>query len=92
MNMWMRHIHPVSFDSAGYPANEHNGAVMPHLFHDTYMGQGIVDQAIPIEVPGIVEEHQVAGLYDRPAVESAVFPDVVVNEAHAIGSAVGGGS
>lgn len=89
MNMGMRHIHPVSLDGAGHPADEHNGAVVLHLFHDTYMGQGIVDQAIPIEVPGIVEEHQVAGQHDRAAVESAVFSDVVVNEAHAIGSTVG---
>ena len=88
MNMRMRHIHPIAFDGAGHPADEDDRTILLDLLHDADMGQGIVDQPISVEVPGIIEEHQVSGLYHWPAMESTVFPNVVVNEPHAVGPPV----
>ena len=88
VNVRMRHIHPVALDRSGHAADKDNRAVALHPLHDSHMGQGIVYETVPIVVPGIIEKHQIAGLYDRTAMELAMLAKMVIDQTHAVGLAV----
>ena len=92
VNMRVGHVHPVSLDRSGHAADKDNRAVALHPLYDSHMGQGIVDEAVSVVVPGIVEEHQIAGLHDRTAVELSVFAQMVVDQPHAVGPRVAASS
>jgi len=73
VNVWEAEIHAVAFDSAGHTADEDHGAIRFLPLDDPDVGQRVVDLAISIVVPCVVEKDEVAGMRDRSLVECALF-------------------
>ena len=89
MDVRKRRIHPVPFDRTGNAADKNDGPVRILPFHNTDMGQRVIDDAVSIVIPGIVEEDEIAGTHHRSFVKSAIAIDVVVDEPHSVGFGVG---
>ena len=66
-------IHVVAFDGAGHATDEDYGTVRFLPLHNSNVCQRVVDLAISIVVPCVVEEDEVAGMRDRSLVECALF-------------------
>ena len=73
MDVGEAEIHSIAFDGAGYAADEDYGAIRFLPLDDPDVRQRVVDLAVSIVVPGVVEEDEVAGMRDRSLVECAVF-------------------
>lgn len=81
-------IHAVAFDSFRDAADKHHGAVRFDPFDYADVGQRIIQSAVAIEVPGVVEEDEIAGLDHRSLVEPSVLAHVVVNQSNAVRSLI----
>ena len=84
MDMRLVQVHTVTLDRVGDAADEDHGAVRFQSFNDSHMGQGIVQPAISVEIPRVIEKHEIAGTDIRPLMESAVPAHVVVDEPDAV--------
>ena len=73
VDVWKAKIHAVAFDGAGYAADEDHSAVRLLPFYDPDVRQRVVDLAISIVVPRVVEEDEVAGTGDRSLVKYALL-------------------
>jgi len=81
-------IHVVAFDGVCHTTDEDDRAIGLHPLDDPDVGQRVVHFAVPIEVPGVVEENEIARVDDRPFVERASLPDMGMDNSDAIGSRV----
>jgi len=90
MDMWMPEIHAVSMDRGGNAANEYDCAVRLDPLDNADVGQRIIQFSISVEVPGVVEEHQVAGMDVWPPVDCALLSYMVVNKPDAVGLGIAG--
>ena len=88
MQMGLCDVHPIPFDRAGHAADKDDGPVGFHHFDNAHMGERIVVSTVAVRVPRVIKEDQIAGSHDRAAMKSPVFPKMIVNEPHAIRSAV----
>jgi hypothetical protein len=77
-------IHAVAFHGTGHAADEDYGAVRLLPLDDPDVRQQVVHLAIPIVVPCIVEEDEIAWVSDRPLVECALLLYVRIDKADAI--------
>lgn len=84
MNMWLVQIHAVTCDGSGYSADEGDRPVLFDLLDNADMCQRIIQQTIPIEIPGVIKEHQITWAYVRTLMESAMLTHMVVDEADAV--------
>ena len=84
MDMRLVQVHTVALDGVGDAADEDHGAIRFQAFDDPNMGQGIVQPAISVEIPRVIEKHEIAGTDIRPLMESAVPAHVVVDEPDAV--------
>ena len=73
MDVWEAEIHAVAFDGAGHATDEDYGAIRFLPLDDPDVRQRVVDLAISVVVPCVVEEDEVAGTDDRPLVECALL-------------------
>lgn len=86
--MRKRGIHPVPFDGAGNAADKNDRPIRFLPFDDADVGQGIIDDAVSVVIPGIVEEDKIAGSYHRSFVKPAIAADVVVDQSDPVGLGV----
>lgn len=77
-------IHAVAFDGTGYATDEEHGAVRFLPLDDSNMRQRVVHLAIPVVVPCIIEEDEIARVGDRPLVKRALLLYVRIDEADSI--------
>jgi len=77
-------IHAVAFDGTGYATDEEHGAVRFLPLDDSNVRQRVVHLAIPVIVPCIVEEDEIARVGNRPLVERALLLYVRMDEADSI--------
>lgn len=77
-------IHAVALDGAGYATDEEHGAVRFLSLDDSNVRQRVVHLAIPVVVPCIVEEDEIARVGDRSLVECALLLYVRMDEADSI--------
>jgi hypothetical protein len=77
-------IHAVTFDGTGYAADEEHGAVRFLPLDDSNVRQRVVHLAIPVVVPCIVEEDEIARVGNRPLVKRALLLYMRVDEADSI--------
>lgn len=82
-------IHSVPLDCARDSTDEDDGSIMFLTFHDPYMGQRIIGEAISIVVPRIVEKDEIARADGRALMHLAVPGDVMMNQPHAVGFGIG---
>ena len=80
----------VPFDGAGHAADEDDGAVRVLPLDDSDMRQGIVHLAIPVEVPGVVEKHEVTWINHGSLVERALLPYVCMDDPDPVSVRVAG--
>lgn len=80
----MVQIHAVTLDCVGDAADKHHGTVRFQVFDDSNMGQGIVQLAVSIEIPRVIEKHEVAWTDVGPSMKSAMLSYVVVDEPDAV--------
>lgn len=77
-------IHAVAFDGARHAADEDHGAIRLLPFDNPNVRQRVVHLPIPVVVPCIVEEDEIAGMGNRPLVECALLLYVCIDEADAV--------
>ena len=82
--MWLAQIHVVTGDGASYSADEGDGSVLLDLLDNADVCQRIIQQTIPIEIPGVIKEHQITWVYVRTLMESAMLTHMAVDEADAV--------
>ena len=78
-------IHVVAFDGAGYATDEDHGAIRLLPFDDPDMRQRVVHLAIPVEVPRVVEKHEVGWVDNWSLMKRTLFSYVRMDEPDAIG-------
>lgn len=73
-------IHAIAFDGAGHATDEDHGAIrfLPLDYSD--VRQRVVDLAVSVVVPCVVEEDEVAGMRGWSLVECALFFYVRMND------------
>ena len=84
MSIGRPHIHSKPLNPSRHPAHEHDGTIALDLLYDAHMRQRVVDEAISVEVPGIVEEHQIAGMDRWAIMNPPVLHDVPVDAPDAV--------
>ncbi len=85
MDMRESEVHAVALDCAGHAADKEDGAIGFLPFDDPDVRQRIVDLAVPVRVPGVVEEDEIAWIDDRPSMEGAVLAHMGIDEPDSIG-------
>lgn len=82
----MRHaeIHAVPLDGGSHAADENHCPIGINLFDDPNMCKGIVQFTVSIEIPGVVEKHQISGMGDGTLVKPAVLLHVGMDQPHAV--------
>ena len=90
MDMRKREIHAVPLNRPGHTADKNNGAVQVLALDDADMGEGIIDQAVAVVIPCVIEEYQISRTHDGPLVDFAMAPDVMVDKPHTIGFGIRG--
>jgi hypothetical protein len=84
-----RQIHAVTRDRAGDAADEDDRPVRFLSFHDSNMGEGIVDEPVAIVVPGIIEKDEITRSYGRSIMKFAMLADVLMDQPDSIGIGIG---
>ena len=84
MDMRLLQIHAVALDCVGHAADEDHCAVRFQPFDHPNMGQGIVQLTISVEIPRVIEKHEIAWTNVRSSMKYAMLPHVVVDEPDAI--------
>ena len=79
-----REVHAITRNRIGHAADEDYCTVRFDLFDHTDVGKGIVQFAVAVEVPRVVEKYEVAGTDHRPLMERAMLTHVGINEADAV--------
>jgi hypothetical protein len=85
VNVGLAEIHVVALDGVSHATDEDHGAIRLLPFHDPDVRQRVVNLAISVVVPCIIEEKQIAGVSVRSPVEPALLPDVCMNDPDAVG-------
>ena len=85
VNMRQAEIHVVALDGVSHATDEDHGAICFLPFDDPDVRQRVVYLAVSVVVPCIIEENKIAGVGDRSPVESALLPDVCMNDPDAVG-------
>ena len=85
MNMGKSKIHMVTFDGAGHATDEDNGAIRLLPFHDSDVRQHVVHFTIPVVVPRVVEEDEIAWVGEGTLVERALLAYVCMDQTDTIG-------
>lgn len=78
-------VHMVAFDGVSHATDEDDCAIRFLPLNDPDVRQRVVQLAISVVVPCIIEENQIARVGVRSPVESALLPDVCMNDPDAIG-------
>jgi hypothetical protein len=78
-------VHMVAFDGVSHATDEDHCAIRFLPLNDPDVRQRVVHLAISVVVPCIIEENQIAGVGVRSPVESALLPDVCMNDPDAVG-------
>ena len=78
-------VHMVAFDGVSHATDEDDCAIPLLPFDDPHVRQRVVHLAISVVIPCIIEENQIAGMGVRSPVESALLPDVCMNDPDAVG-------
>ena len=84
MDVWEAEIHAVAFDGTGHATDEDHRAIRFLPLDDSDVHQRVVDLAISVVVPCVVEEDEVAGTGDRPLVECALLRYVRMDDLNTI--------
>lgn len=77
-------VHAVPLDRVGDAADKHDGPVRFLPFDNSHMGERIVDDAIAVVVPRVIEEDQISRLHSGPLMKRSVLADMVVNEPYTV--------
>ncbi len=77
-------VHAVPFNRVGDAADKHDGPVRFLPFDNSHMGERIVDDAIAVVVPRVIEEDQISRLYSGPIMKRPVVADMAVNEPYTV--------
>ena len=85
VNVGQAEIHVVAFDGAGHATDEDHGAVRLLPLDDPDVRQRVVHLAIPVVVPCIVEEDEIAWMDNRSLVERALLPYMLMDDLNAVG-------
>ena len=78
-------IHTITCNGAGYATDENHGTIRLLPFDDADVRERIVHLAVPIVVPGIVEEDEIARVNNRSLVERALLPYVLMDDPYTVG-------
>ena len=78
-------IHAIPLDGSGHAADESHSPIGINSFDDPDMCEGIVQFTVSIEIPGVVEKHQISEMGDGALVKPAVLPHVGVDQPHPVG-------
>lgn len=84
MNVGMPEIHPVSFNGAGNAADKDDGPVRACPFHNTDVGQGVVQFSISVEVPRVIKEHEITWTRGLVLVEGPVLAHMIVDQPNTV--------
>lgn len=90
VNMREGEIHMVPFNGAGHATDEDDGAVRFLPLDDPDVRQRVVHLAITVEVPGVVEKHEVAWMDHGSLVERALLPYVRMDDPDPVSVRVAG--
>lgn len=82
-------IHTVPLNRACDSADENDRAVRLLPFDNSDMGQRVVDESVPVVIPSIVEEDEVARMRGRAFMEFAALTDVLMDESDPVGLGIG---
>ena len=77
-------IHVVAFDGACHATDEDYGAIRLLPLDDSDVRQWVIHLAIPVVVPCIIEEDEIAGVDNRSLVERALLPYVGMDDPDAV--------
>lgn len=84
MDMRLVQIQAIALDCVGDATDEDHGAVRFHPFDDSHMRQRIVHLAVSVEIPRVIEKHEIAWTDVRSSMKDAMLPHVVVDEPDAV--------
>ena len=84
MDMRLVQVHVVALDGVGDAADEDHGAVWFQSLDDPHMRERVVQLAVSIEIPRIIEKHEIAWADVRPSKKRAVLTHMVVDEPDAV--------
>ena len=84
MDMRLVQVHAVALDGVGDAADEDHGAIWFQPLDDSHMGQRIVQRAISVEIPCIIEKHEIAWVDSRLSMKGTMVTHMVVNESDAV--------
>jgi hypothetical protein len=90
VDMGLREVHAEALYGLGDSTDEHHRAVCLNPFDHSHMGEGIVDQPIPVVIPGIVEKDEIAWPHHGALMNPPVLPHMGVDEPDAIGLVIPG--
>ncbi len=79
-----REVHAITRNRIGHAADEDYCTVRFDLFDHTDVGKGIVQFAVAVEVPRVVEKHEITGLDGRLSVEPPVSTHMLIDQPHPI--------
>ena len=84
MNMWFVQVHTVALNGVGNATDEDHRTIWFQPLDDSHMGQGIVQLAVSIEIPCIVEKHEVTGVDVCSPMKGAMLTHMVMDKPDAV--------
>src|SRR5215210_6018024 len=88
MNVRQRQIHPIAFDRVRDATDEDDCAVPLDALHHAEMSERVIQDAVAVKVPGVVEKYEVSGANDRPLVERSMLPKMRIDQTNAVRSRI----
>ncbi len=82
--MGLAQIHPVACNGSSHSADEDDRFVRLDLLDNADVCQRIIQQTVPIEIPGVIKEHQITWAYIQVLMKHAMLAHMVVDEPDAV--------
>ena len=85
VDMGQAEIHVIACNGTGHTTDEDHGAIRFLPFDDADVRERIVHLTVPVVVPCIVEEDEIARVDNRSLVKRALLPYVLMDDPDAVG-------
>jgi hypothetical protein len=92
VDMGLAQVHAVAGNGTSDSADEGDRSVWLDPLDDADMCQWVVEQTVPVEVPGVVKKYQITRAYVRVMMENAMLAYMVVDQPDAVRIRLGMGT
>jgi hypothetical protein len=82
--MGLAPVHAVARNGTSHSTDEDDRSVWLDPLDDADVCQRIIELTIPVEIPGVIKEHQITWAYVRALMKNAMLADMVVDEPDAV--------